>query len=507
MSHFRITVAAPGQVGVLVPATAWLDHRYLEMPDAWDRDVGMVAADGVPERGRDGQTVELAPPPSGDGLRSCASQMVAGTGSPFGHLEHMSWRPVDRDHPVAVDRGRGIAPEVHEVAWATSRDWPSGDERWLGDLLMVAFETDNPPTLFAHDHLVRVEALPDELFLREFLEVDATDHGSIAAFCLRWGPLWLPNLGGGTTHDGAHATVVPRSWSRAAHEHAEREWRRDRRLDPLPPAPHGLLERLATLDDAEERSRLLRQHHEREREAELRPARSRATLGAANAPLAVAPDRTGRGHSSHQDMLLEVLYRDYRFPYGDEVLYDAGHDGRLLPMTAASVWSQQAVLAIYQATFACWVNLIDNPADVADPAALRAGPKDAYLEPWADTGLPTPDTMYDLLGTMQLLVNAGARDRGPVVELTHPELEEQGLAIGRRVPTILPALCEQLLGWVAEGLPARRCANETCNRLFTRQRGRAEQGQHRTSGVKYCSASCANAQANREYRRRKANRD
>ena len=136
-------------------------------------------------------------------------------------------------------------------------------------------------------------------------------------------------------------------------------------------------------------------------------------------------------------------------------------------MTAASVWSQQAVLAIYQATFACWVNLIDNPADVADPAALRAGPKDAYLEPWADTGLPTPDTMYDLLGTMQLLVNAGARDRGPVVELTHPELEEQGLAIGRRVPTILPALCEQLLGWVAEGLPARRCANETCNRLFT----------------------------------------
>ena len=222
MSHFRITVAAPGQVGVLVPATAWLDHRYLEMPDAWDRDVGMVAADGVPERGRDGQTVELAPPPSGDGLRSCASQMVAGTGSPFGHLEHMSWRPVDRDHPVAVDRGRGIAPEVHEVAWATSRDWPSGDERWLGDLLMVAFETDNPPTLFAHDHLVRVEALPDELFLREFLEVDATDHGSIAAFCLRWGPLWLPNLGGGTTHDGAHATVVPRSWSRAAHERGGR---------------------------------------------------------------------------------------------------------------------------------------------------------------------------------------------------------------------------------------------------------------------------------------------
>lgn len=64
-------------------------------------------------------------------------------------------------------------------------------------------------------------------------------------------------------------------------------------------------------------------------------------------------------------------------------------------------------------------------------------------------------------------------------------------------------LCLELFRHISEGASYRSCANERCDRMFVRQRGRAEHGQHRRRGVKYCSAECARAQAQRAYRRRK----
>jgi hypothetical protein len=70
--------------------------------------------------------------------------------------------------------------------------------------------------------------------------------------------------------------------------------------------------------------------------------------------------------------------------------------------------------------------------------------------------------------------------------------------------TAYSAMMLQIYNDVASNTAWRICENEPCGRMFARQEGRAEAGQHRTTGVIYCTKECARAQASRQLRRRRA---
>lgn len=82
------------------------------------------------------------------------------------------------------------------------------------------------------------------------------------------------------------------------------------------------------------------------------------------------------------------------------------------------------------------------------------------------------------------------------------EVPRGPVTIGTPRLGLYSALCLQLVGLLEADPVLLICANETCKRTFARQQGRSEKGIHRSSGVLYCSASCARAQKQREYRRR-----
>ncbi|HUP73006.1 MAG TPA: hypothetical protein VM282_08155 [Acidimicrobiales bacterium] len=64
------------------------------------------------------------------------------------------------------------------------------------------------------------------------------------------------------------------------------------------------------------------------------------------------------------------------------------------------------------------------------------------------------------------------------------------------------AIAMQAFNLLLEGLPPRRCCDPTCPNWFVRQQGRAQQAQHRTRAVRYCSRSCARRHTQRIRRER-----
>lgn len=123
------------------------------------------------------------------------------------------------------------------------------------------------------------------------------------------------------------------------------------------------------------------------------------------------------------------------------------------------------------------------------------------LAAWTTEGLTRPPSVQDAWRRWEEHLNTALR---PFQVSVHIALDAgTARSEGLIAPNLYAVMALQLANLVGEEATLSNCSNETCGRVFSRQRGRAEFGQHRTRGVLYCSSTCARAQAQREYRRRK----
>ncbi|MEE8600287.1 hypothetical protein [Euzebya tangerina] len=194
------------------------------------------------------------------------------------------------------------------------------------------------------------------------------------------------------------------------------------------------------------------------------------------------PDRLGDSPESYEGTYQASAGPEFRAAYG------------------TALGQQQAHFRLYQAVVKSWLEL--RPDTDLTPAALLIAPREELAALWECRGLPVPSTAIELIRSIQRLTNVETV-LSPRIEVAPPGAERSGLAFGRPIARILQAMMLQVVDWVAAGVPAKQCANETCAMWFARQSGRAEYGQYRTKGVLYCSRACARAQAQREYRRRR----
>lgn len=126
---------------------------------------------------------------------------------------------------------------------------------------------------------------------------------------------------------------------------------------------------------------------------------------------------------------------------------------------------------------------------------------DGVLAAWSENGFETPKSIDMAWDWWVDFFNEGLAQLQVHIEVVSGD---PPVRHGWEWPQITSytAMLVQIRNDIATKTAWRRCANEMCGDLFARQQGRAEAGQNRSSGVRYCTKACAKAQVQRERRRR-----
>lgn len=119
-------------------------------------------------------------------------------------------------------------------------------------------------------------------------------------------------------------------------------------------------------------------------------------------------------------------------------------------------------------------------------------------------GIRKPQAPDEAFAAFVTGVNAGVRSMPPHIYIPRIEVDpryQTMLSMGG--PSLYSVVVSQIFNHIAERAPYRRCANESCGRVFVRQVHGAAEYAPRLEGVKFCSAGCREAQKQRKSRRRK----
>jgi len=129
---------------------------------------------------------------------------------------------------------------------------------------------------------------------------------------------------------------------------------------------------------------------------------------------------------------------------------------------------------------------------------------------WSDSFVFTPPTTREKAGENLVdFVNSALARQTVRLELLDPHECGRRPSEGYGAPLLISTyevMILQMYNHIVEQARYLVCANETCERLFVRQRSTDERTVSRPERVRFCSSECRAAQKQREYRRRKSQR-